>query len=254
MSSPRTYDGSHSPADRCATGRWRPGDEVEFRVSDRHLRHYTPSRFDPVTGTFDVIFCTLANGPGSSWAADLRRGQQVRVIGPQSKPPTTHHGRRSVLLGDASTLGLFTSLSEAGANPEARGAIEVPQNDRQAAAQLVPRLDILDGPRSTRRCPAHMDRRPDVRHHRPQSRKLSTSPDTHRPCKGYARRCAPPVYRATRSSQKRTGQLATADCRHPPLRTDSGACSTNRPWSESSSQPLARHHPDPDPQWSSTNR
>ena len=120
---------------------WRPGDEVQFRVSDRDLRHYTPSRFDPVAGTFDVVFCTLANGPGSGWAAGLRCGQQVRVIGPS--PSIRLRAGRSVLLGDASTLGLFASISAAGADPAARGAIEVPLNDRQAAARLVPRLDIL---------------------------------------------------------------------------------------------------------------
>src|SRR5688500_14327127 len=80
---------------------WRPGHEVEFRVSDRNLRHCTPSRFDPVTGAFDIVFCTIAGGPGSLWVSHLRPGRQVAAFGP-NPGLRIRPGHRPVVLGDAS--------------------------------------------------------------------------------------------------------------------------------------------------------
>lgn len=117
---------------------WRPGHEIEFRVSARDLRHYTPTRFEPTTGTFDVIFCTLAGGPGSVWVNRLRPGSHVAAIGP-NPGLRFRPGQRCVVLGDASTIGLFASF---GANAT-RGAIEVPAPDQAAAALLAPELGIL---------------------------------------------------------------------------------------------------------------
>jgi NADPH-dependent ferric siderophore reductase len=120
---------------------WYPGAEVEFRVTDRDLRHYTPADFDPAAGTLEIVFHTAAGGPGSVWAAGLRPGRATALFGP-------HGGARwrldrpALVLGDASTLGLLSGLLRAGTVPP-RGAVEVPAGDEAAAAHLVVGLDVL---------------------------------------------------------------------------------------------------------------
>jgi NADPH-dependent ferric siderophore reductase len=121
---------------------WYPGTEVEFRVSGGDLRHYTPSDLDPADGALEVVFHTAAGGPGSAWAARLRPGGRTALFGP-------HGGARwrfdhpALVLGDASTLGLFTGLLRAAGPVLPRGAIEVPPGDAPAAERLVPGLTIL---------------------------------------------------------------------------------------------------------------
>jgi NADPH-dependent ferric siderophore reductase len=135
---------------------WIPGQEVEFRVGDRDLRHYTPASVDPHTGQMRIIFSLQANGPGTRWARELRPGTGVTVLGPGGG--IGHHpSTRSVMLGDATTIGLFAALlapaDAAGATGDADGhapgtagslgAVEVPAADRDAAAVLLPALYVV---------------------------------------------------------------------------------------------------------------
>jgi NADPH-dependent ferric siderophore reductase len=123
--------------------RYQPGQEVEFRVAAQHLRHYTPARYDTVDGSLDVIFCTHAPGPGSAWAAALQPGQPVAVLGPGGGI-RRRAGTRPVLLGDATTIGLFIALLTADpSSVEPVGAVEVAATNRAAAAALLPTLDIV---------------------------------------------------------------------------------------------------------------
>lgn len=121
------------------------GQEIEVRVGARELRHYTVTAFDSGTGEFSVIFARSADGPGTAWAESLCEGKQFRVFGPAGHsryavvPGGTH-----LFLGDATTLGLFDSLVSA--LPEdcaVLGAVEVPEADVDAAAKLVPALDVV---------------------------------------------------------------------------------------------------------------
>ncbi|WPB73655.1 hypothetical protein KYC5002_31990 [Archangium violaceum] len=45
---------------------FRPGDEIELRVSERAFRHYTPAVFEPATGSLEIVFYLHGRGPGSS--------------------------------------------------------------------------------------------------------------------------------------------------------------------------------------------
>lgn len=121
---------------------WRPGDEVQFRVADRHLRHYTPTRFDAQNGVFEMIIFIRPGGPGSTWAAGLRPGDRVSVIGPNSglRYRADH---QPLLVGDATTIGLFHALTQASAGQPTAGAIEVPEADRAATTEIAPHLTIL---------------------------------------------------------------------------------------------------------------
>lgn len=102
---------------------YRPGQEIEFRVSRRAFRHYTPSFFSPEDGYLEVLFHLHGLGPGSTWAQTLSAGQPVNILGPGGR-----FGLRDadnhVFLGDETTLGLFSCL-ESSALRLCDGAIEV---------------------------------------------------------------------------------------------------------------------------------
>lgn len=122
---------------------WRPGCEIEFRVTERDFRHYTPSAFDAEEGWVEVLFQLHDLGPGGLWADRLAVGDEVLVLGPAARtwlrPGTSH-----LFAGDATTLGLFEALDTAlGQDAEVTGAVEVPEPDVAAARELLPRLDVL---------------------------------------------------------------------------------------------------------------
>jgi len=113
-----------------------PGAEIEFRVDDRNFRHYTPI---PVSDTtYDVVFARAADGPGTAWAHGLRNGDTANLLGPTRGVP---RAPRELLLGDATTISLFAAMLAD--RTEAVGAVEVPAADRDAAAALLPGLDVL---------------------------------------------------------------------------------------------------------------
>lgn len=131
--------------------RWTPGQEIEFRVAEREFRHYTAAHVDTVTGTVTVVFALHASGPGTRWARSLRQGDEVALMGPgggvRRRP-----ARRELLLGDATAIGLFAALRCAGANGAGatavgpagtHGVVEVPTADVDAAADLLPGLDVI---------------------------------------------------------------------------------------------------------------
>jgi NADPH-dependent ferric siderophore reductase len=103
---------------------FRPGQEVEFRVSERAFRHYTPARFDPERGTLDIVFFLHGEGPGTTWVRQLRQGQQANVLGPGGRFGLLEGATTHVLLGDETTLGLFACLS-ASAPGRCIGALEL---------------------------------------------------------------------------------------------------------------------------------
>jgi NADPH-dependent ferric siderophore reductase len=102
---------------------FRPGQEVEFRVSERHFRHYTPAVFDAEAGALEIVFYLHGGGPGSRWAEGLRHDQRVGVLGPGGGL-SLRAARRHVLLGDETALGLFACLAAA-APRRCTGAVEV---------------------------------------------------------------------------------------------------------------------------------
>lgn len=101
----------------------RPGQEVEFRVSDTSFRHYTPSSFDSERGEMEIVFFLHDKGPGSAWARALKIGDSIDVLGPGGKFSLAKAGKH-VLLGDETVLGLCEHFErESGAS--LCGAIEL---------------------------------------------------------------------------------------------------------------------------------
>ncbi len=88
--------------------RWSPGDKLQVRLgSGMTMRTYTPISWDSESGTTSFLAHTLASGPGSAWARDVRSGQQVDVFGPrQSLDLQAFEARRGLLIGDETAIGL----------------------------------------------------------------------------------------------------------------------------------------------------
>jgi len=124
--------------------RWEPGHEIEFRVDERALRHYTPASYDPAAGRIEVIFFLHGQGPGSAWAAGLRVGQSALVMGPGNGGISLLHGDWHLFLGDETTVGGLHAMTTALAvSVPVLGAVEVLGSEEHTVTPLVLRLSVL---------------------------------------------------------------------------------------------------------------
>lgn len=83
---------------------------VECRVARKEMRHYTACTWDFASGSFDVLFFLHGDGPGRSFAEDLRVGDDVRLLGPGSR--TNVEGAHHVVIGDETSLGNARAVVE----------------------------------------------------------------------------------------------------------------------------------------------
>ncbi len=89
-----------------------PGQVVEFRVTDRDYRHYTPSVFDKDRGVCEVIFYLHGQGVGSAWAAELAEGQQFKLIGPGGRLAYRNEFATHLVFGDETSIGLANCIAD----------------------------------------------------------------------------------------------------------------------------------------------
>lgn len=129
---------------------FRPGQEVEFRVSDRAFRHYTPMSFDAQQGALEVLFFLHGNGPGSDWARRLSLESPVNILGPGGGFRIAEESKRHVFLGDETALGLFTCMVRAAPQGTVSGAVEVPAGSTEWTSRVGLPLTALERPPSRR--------------------------------------------------------------------------------------------------------
>jgi NADPH-dependent ferric siderophore reductase len=123
--------------------KWQPGSEIEFRVSTKDFRHYTPAAFDAEQGWIEVVFQRHGTGPGESFVERIQVGDDVLVLGPGGHA-WLREGQHHAFAGDASAIGLFQSLLEGlPATAKTFGVVEVPAVDVEAAAALLPGLTVV---------------------------------------------------------------------------------------------------------------
>ncbi|MEM1137640.1 MAG: siderophore-interacting protein [Bacteroidota bacterium] len=89
---------------------FKPGNVIEFRVSETAFRHYTPSFFDKDKGVCEVIFYLHGLGVGSDWANELQKGDNVKLMGPGGKMSLQKDQRNHFFFGDESSLGMVNFL------------------------------------------------------------------------------------------------------------------------------------------------
>ncbi len=92
---------------------FQPGQWVEFRVSDHDFRHYTPSAHNARTGLMEVLFYLHEKGPGSTWAHQIKPGDEMMMLGPAGKfvlnPKAPHH----LFVGDETSIGVCKVMQDA---------------------------------------------------------------------------------------------------------------------------------------------
>lgn len=93
--------------------RYQPGNVIEFRVSERDMRHYTPSRFDAEKGQCEVLFFLHGTAVGTQWVKSLQPGQEFKLMGPGGHLAYQPEARRHLIFGDESALGLACALERA---------------------------------------------------------------------------------------------------------------------------------------------
>lgn len=87
-----------------------PGSSMFFRASDTELRHYTPSAFDRLTGTFEILFHIHGNGPGSRLAERLAPGDRLKVSTPAGRKLYDKDRHFHFFFGDETSLSFYDAL------------------------------------------------------------------------------------------------------------------------------------------------
>lgn len=130
---------------------WEPCQVTAFRVSRGEFRHYTPSRVDPGAGTGEIqvyFHSATRSAPGERILERLLPGVEVTWCGleaPRAFRWASHP--RILVLGDATTLGLWRSFLEhpsvAAGRTAVAGAVEVPPGDEAGASAIAPGLSVV---------------------------------------------------------------------------------------------------------------
>jgi NADPH-dependent ferric siderophore reductase len=115
-----------------------PGSSMIFRVSDRELRHYTPSAFDRQTGIFEILFHIHGNGPGSKLAERLLPGDRLKVSAPGGKKLYDKDKSSHFFFGDETSLSFYEALHRDihKNNQSAKGIFELNEINRNIPEDL----------------------------------------------------------------------------------------------------------------------
>ena len=115
-----------------------PGNAVAFRVSDIDFRNYTLCSFDSVNGSTEILFHLHGNGPGSSFAANLKPGDRLRMVSPRGHKMFNRSKTHHFFFGDETGLSFFSLLAReiTGSGQQYTGIIELNEENIGVTAQL----------------------------------------------------------------------------------------------------------------------
>ncbi|MEM6264407.1 MAG: siderophore-interacting protein, partial [Bacteroidota bacterium] len=82
-------------------------------INETDFRHYTPSVFDIEKGICEVLFYLHGKGPGSSWAANLKVGDNVKLMGLGGKMKYQPENPFHFFFGDETSMGVCHQLKSA---------------------------------------------------------------------------------------------------------------------------------------------
>lgn len=122
-------------------GGWRPGHEVQFRVTPTLSRRYTVNAVrGRVEDEVSILVTTEADGPGARWMRELRVGARVSVLSGRHRA-LREVGQQRLYLGDSSALGTLDAYASGGAG--AIVALEVHPAAVASLSKRWPRYSFL---------------------------------------------------------------------------------------------------------------
>lgn len=120
---------------------WLPGQKVQLQMGGWTQRTYTPMSWDPVAGSTQLLAYVHGDGPGATWARELRVGDSCMVFGPRGSLDLDALSAPGLLFGDETSIGLAHALrfSKSGG----RGiALLLEVGDRERTRALLARLGL----------------------------------------------------------------------------------------------------------------
>jgi len=130
---------------------WNEVPYMKCKVADLTYRDYTPSGWDAETQTCTLYIDAGHNGPGSLWAQQLTKGDNVTYIGTNSTRQAPTPTASVICLGDESSLGHLLAMQQL-TMPQTRftGAVVIGNEQNRnlfkeyfkSPLQPIPRSDI----------------------------------------------------------------------------------------------------------------
>jgi len=102
---------------------WRAGDKIRVRVESRTLRTYTPTSWDSVDGTAELVAHVPGHGPGSRWCAATVPGTFCQFLGPARSLRVDQLAVPPIFVGDETSIGLVAAWRNAVAGIEPAASI-----------------------------------------------------------------------------------------------------------------------------------
>ncbi|MCR8560616.1 siderophore-interacting protein [Mucilaginibacter sp. BJC16-A38] len=98
---------------------WNEVNYIKCKVADFTYRDYTPSGWDAETQTCTLFVDAGHNGPGSIWASQLTKGDELGYLQVKSTRQTPVNTSAVICLGDESSIGHILAMQQL-AMPAAR--------------------------------------------------------------------------------------------------------------------------------------
>jgi NADPH-dependent ferric siderophore reductase len=91
---------------------WIPGQTTQFYIGSFTKRAYTPMDLDSKAGSARFLFYLHGHGPGSAWAASLKRGDVCKVMRPKRSIDFTKAGSSVLFFGDETSFAAAQALQQ----------------------------------------------------------------------------------------------------------------------------------------------
>ena len=89
---------------------WSRGHKVRFRLGEAMFRTHMPVHWDVRAGFAEFIFFLHGNGPGSAWAASLKKGDRCQLSVLKPCLNLAELKGRTIFFGDETSMGTALAL------------------------------------------------------------------------------------------------------------------------------------------------
>jgi len=122
-----------------------PGNEVLFRVNANEYRHYTLSAFDHENDTCEVIFYLNQQGPGFNFAANIQKGDHLKLIADRARVKYNEASNQHFFFGDETSMGLYESLEKKALDEEVEyfGVLELQEENFDSVDHINLLIDVV---------------------------------------------------------------------------------------------------------------